>query len=121
MKNKIITIVLALGLIATISSCQDGLLNQTSTTEMPTSLFWETESDALTALNGAKANIRCLFNRDYYLDAMGEYVRARGNSFGASTQYGLAYKGLWEILPSGFGTGYDNMFQYCYEIGRAHV
>lgn len=114
MKNKTITIVLALGLIATISSCQDGLLNQTSTTEMPTSLFWETESDALTALNGAKANIRYLFNRDYYLDAMGEYVRARGNSFGASTQYGLAYKGLWEILPSGFGTGYDNMFKYCY-------
>ena len=89
------------GMIMTLSSCAD-LLNQEPTVDLPSSNYWKTESDAESALNGLVSDIRWLFNRDYYLDGMGEFVRVRGNSFlDSKGRDGRAYRGLWEISLSG--------------------
>ncbi|MDR0412479.1 MAG: RagB/SusD family nutrient uptake outer membrane protein [Dysgonamonadaceae bacterium] len=104
-------------------SCHDDLLNQPSRDELSSSEFWETTADAQYALDGAIADIRYLFSRDYYLDAMGEYVNVRGCYFqgtasneNASTalQRGAAYDGFYELWPFGYGYTFSNMYRYCY-------
>ena len=109
------------GMIMTLSSCAD-LLNQEPTVDLPSSNYWKTESDAESALNGLVSDIRWLFNRDYYLDGMGEFVRVRGNSFlDSKGRDGRAYRGLWEISPIGYGGGWSEMYRYCYGgINRAN-
>ena len=102
------------GLMMAFSSCAD-LLNQEPTVDLPATNYWKTESDAESALNGLVSDIRWLFNRDYYLDGMGEFVRVRGNSFlSEKGRDGRAYKGLWEINPVGYGGGWSEMYRYCY-------
>lgn len=87
------------GMMMLFSSCAD-LLNQEPTVDLPATNYWKTESDAESALNGLVSDIRWLFNRDYYLDGMGEFVRVRGNSFLSDKgRDGRAYRGLWEINP----------------------
>lgn len=112
---------LFVGLVLMFSSCAD-LLNQEPTVDIPSSNFWKTETDAEYALNGLVSDIRWLFNRDYYLDGMGEFVRVRGNSFlDGKGRDGRAYKGLWEISPIGYGGGWSEMYRYCYGgINRAN-
>ncbi|MCD8317581.1 MAG: RagB/SusD family nutrient uptake outer membrane protein [Paraprevotella sp.] len=99
-------------------SCSD-LLEQESTVDLPATDFWNTVNDAEYGLNGMVADIRHLFDRDYYLDGMGEFVRVRGNSFsadetGTDGRDGRAYRGLWKIRPIGYGGGWDEMYRYCY-------
>src|SRR5687768_2387163 len=58
-------------------ACRKGILDQDPTTELASAQFWKTEADATYALMGAYASIRPCFDRDYYFDGQGEYVRTR--------------------------------------------
>ncbi len=128
MKNKNIV---KTGLITAIiggsfflSSCRDDLLNQLSTSELASDLFWNTENDATYALNGAYAQIRGLFDRDYMFDGQGEYLRFRAS--GATNQStgdrAIAYRnGSYSNPGSATGSSYDNYFRYSYAgINRAN-
>jgi hypothetical protein len=110
-------------ILTLFSACRDDLLDQPSRDELSSSLFWKTINDAEYALDGAIADIRYLFSRDYYLDGMGEYVNVRGCYFqgtssneNASTalQRGAAYDGFYELNPQGYGSSFSNMYRYCY-------
>src|SRR5690606_33525233 len=60
------------------------------------------------------SSIRPLFDRDYYLDGHGEYVRTRGTSAtSGNLQRGDAYQGA-DYNPSGYGDGFDKMYRYLY-------
>src|SRR5437763_11311530 len=62
------------------SSCRKDLLQQDPTTDLAAAAFWKTEADATTALMGAYAAERPCFDRDYYFDGQGEYVRDRSGT-----------------------------------------
>ena len=57
-----------------LASCRDNLLEQEPTDALSSGKYWKTEADATSALAGVLSDTRYLFNRDYYLDGMGEYV-----------------------------------------------
>ena len=106
------------GLALLTSSCTKNLLDQQPTVDLPSSAFWNTEADATTALMGAYSAVRPLFDRDYYMDGQGEYFRTRNAS--SSTLAGLPNLRLGAAYnngsynPSGYGAGFDNMYQYLY-------
>ena len=108
--------------VLTLASCRQDLLEQDPTDQLSSSQYWKSESDAQSALAGLMSDTRYLFNRDYYLDGMGEYVKMRGNSFlDNNGNNGRAYMGRWDYLPWGFGGWFDNMFKYCYgAVNRAN-
>jgi hypothetical protein len=112
------------GTIFIFSSCREDLLDQPSRSELPASNFWTTLSDAEYALNGLTADVRYLFNRDYYLDGMGEFLKVRGttlSSNAATLVGGVAYRGFYELNPIGYGSSFDKMFEHCYGgINRAN-
>ncbi|MEI6141288.1 MAG: RagB/SusD family nutrient uptake outer membrane protein [Mariniphaga sp.] len=111
---KIFVISAFAGLTFFTSSCTKNLLQQTPTVDMASSQFWVTEADATTALMGAYSAVRPLFDRDYYLDGHGEYVRARGTSTtSGNLRLGDAYNG-GNYNPSGYGSGFDKMYSYLY-------
>ena len=111
---KIFVIFAFAGLTFFTSSCTKNLLQQTPTVDMASSQFWVTEADATTALMGAYSAVRPLFDRDYYLDGHGEYVRARGTSTtSGNLRLGDAYNG-GNYNPSGYGSGFDKMYSYLY-------
>ncbi|GAA4447410.1 RagB/SusD family nutrient uptake outer membrane protein [Ravibacter arvi] len=103
------------------TSCVNDLLNQEPTTELGANAFWKTEADATYALMGAYADIRPLFDRDYYLDGHGEYIRTRGTSaVDGNLQKGGAYHN-GNYNPSGYGAGFDKMYRYLYGgVNRAN-
>ncbi len=102
------------GVLLTASSCVKDLLEQDPTTELGASAFWKTEDDALFALNGAYSSVRPLFDRDYYLDGHGEYVRTRGTSAtNENLRLGDAYHN-GDYNPSGYGDNFDKMYRYLY-------
>lgn len=111
-----IFIVLAMaGLTLVPSACTDDLLDQQPTTELGKQAFWQTEADATTALMGAYAAVRPLFDRDYYFDGQGEYVRARSgtsSTVSGDLRRGDAYRA--DYNPSGYGDNFDNMYRYLY-------
>jgi hypothetical protein len=98
-------------------SCVDSLLNQQSTTELDSDAFWQTEADASYALYGAYADIRPLFDRDYYMDGLADYTKVRGTSTdGNNLRLGAAYNGA-NFNPSGwggYGGSFDKMYRYLY-------
>ena len=95
-------------------SCTKDLLKQQPTTELGASSFWKTEADATFALMGAYADIRPLFDRDYYFDGQGEYIRVRGTSTeSGNLQRGDAYNG-GDYNPSGYGDNFDKMYRFLY-------
>ncbi|GAB2788257.1 RagB/SusD family nutrient uptake outer membrane protein [Rhabdobacter roseus] len=103
------------------SSCQEDLLEQAPTTELGTNAFWKTEADATFALMGAYSSIRPLFDRDYYLDGHGEYVRTRGTSAtNENLRLGDAYHN-GNYNPSGYAGSFDKMYRYLYGgVNRAN-
>jgi starch-binding outer membrane protein, SusD/RagB family len=110
---KILIIPAIAGIMLT-GSCTKNLLDQQPTTDIGTESFWLTESDATTALIGAYAAVRPLFDRDYYLDGQGEYVRTRGTSTtSGNLQKGDAYNG-GDFNPNGYGDNFDKMYRYLY-------
>lgn len=106
---KIVVGSLVLGSAMFLNSCTKDLLDQDPTTNMDASQFWKTETDATIALMGAYSSVRPCFDRDYYYDGQGEYVRTRGTS----TSGGTAYNG-GDYNPSGYGDNFDNMFEALY-------
>lgn len=108
-------------LILMSGACTDDLLDQQPTTEMDAAAFWKTEADATTALMGAYADIRPLFDRDYYLDGHGEYIRVRGTSAtSGNLRLGDAYQGA-NFSPVGYGSGFDKYYRYLYGgVNRAN-
>lgn len=125
MNKKIFKIFLSatvlFGTSVLFTSCVDDLLDQQPTTELGAAAFWKTEADATTALMGAYSDIRPLFDRDYYLDGHGEYVRTRGTSAtSGNLQRGDAYQGA-NFNPSGYGAAFDKMYRYLYGgVNRAN-
>ena len=112
--SKILVFSLIIGLTLFNSSCTKDLLDQTPTTDMGASYFWKTEADATTALMGAYAAVRPLFDRDYYLDGHGDYVRVRGvSATNGNLQKGDAYQGA-NYNPTGYGAGFDKYYRYLY-------
>lgn len=120
--HSIIKISTIAALAVLFSSCAD-FLNQPSRVDLPSSAFWQDVNDAEYALNGAVADIRYLFDRDYYLDAMGEYVNVSGNVLqrtadnedpSEALKNGAAYDGFYELYPTGYGGQFSNMYRYCY-------
>lgn len=102
-------------------SCTKNLLEQQPTTELGSSAFWQTEDDATTALMGAYADVRPLFDRDYYLDGQSEYLRVRGTSTtSGNLQKGDAYNG-GNYNPSGYAGSFDKYYRYLYGgVNRAN-
>lgn len=117
MKNinpKLVTVTVLSGLLFFASACVHDLLEQEPTTEVATNVFWKTEEDATFALQGAYSSIRPLFDRDYYLDGHGEYVRTRGTSVtNNNLRLGDAYQG-GNFNPSGYAGSFDKMYRYLY-------
>lgn len=117
MKNissKILVFSLIVGLTLFNSSCTKDLLDQVPTTELGAAQFWQTEADATTALMGAYAAVRPLFDRDYYFDGHGEYTRVRGiSATSGNLQKGDAYHG-GDYNPTGYGDNFDKYYRYLY-------
>ena len=117
MKNissKILVFSLIAGLTLFNGSCTKDLLDQVPTTDLGAAAFWQTEADATTALMGAYSAIRPLFDRDYYFDGHGEYVRTRGTSTtNGNLRLGDAYNG-GNYTPSGYGASFDKYYRYLY-------
>lgn len=112
LKIKYLTLIAGIALLS--ASCSD-LLNQEPTTDLGSEQFWKSVNDAESALNGTKSDIRYLFNRDYYLDGMTEYVKVRGNVFSADkANDGRAYTGKYKMDPIGYGGQWAAMYRYCY-------
>ena len=116
--KKIISKILSVTILATVtlfaSSCVHDLLEQEPTTELGANVFWKTEDDALFALQGVYSSVRPLFDRDYYLDGHGEYVRTRGTSVtNNNLRLGDAYQG-GNFNPSGYAGSFDKMYRYLY-------
>jgi starch-binding outer membrane protein, SusD/RagB family len=111
---KLLLIPVLAGLIFSLGACKDDLLDQLPTTDLALSAFWQTEEDATFALHGAYAAVRPLFDRDYYLDGHGEYVRARGTSAtNGNLRLGDAYQGA-NYNPTGYAASFDKMYRYLY-------
>ena len=119
--NSIISVIALSCLVFITSACVEDLLEQQPTTEVGASVFWKTEEDATFALQGAYSSIRPLFDRDYYLDGHGEYVRTRGTSAtNGNLRLGDAYQGA-NYNPTGYAASFDKMYRYLYGgVNRAN-
>ncbi|WP_187262024.1 RagB/SusD family nutrient uptake outer membrane protein [Pontibacter beigongshangensis] len=114
-KSKLLIVPVLAAMVLGHSSCKDDLLDQQPTTELGAVAFWKTQEDATFALHGAYAAIRPLFDRDYYFDGQGEYVRIRGNSASTSgtLRLGAAYT-YGNFRPTGYGSSFDDMYRFLY-------
>lgn len=115
-KLHIQLLAIAAGWCVLATSCVKNLLDQLPTTELAETEFWKTENDAKIAIMGAYADVRPLFDREYYWDGLAEFQRTRGTSASSDLQKGNAYPtGNWNpASPAGGGERYDNMFRYLY-------
>lgn len=98
------------------SSCRKNLLDQDPTVDLGANAFWKTEADATYALMGVYSSIRPCFDRDYYFDGQGEYVRTRSSTLSTvdgNLRQGDAYRN-GGYNPSGYGGGFDRMYRYLY-------
>ncbi|MDR1895214.1 MAG: RagB/SusD family nutrient uptake outer membrane protein [Prevotellaceae bacterium] len=113
-----------IGIPALFNSCMDDLLNQPDHNKLSDYYFWTTTADAEYALNGTAGDIRYLFNRDYYFDGLGEFLRVRGNTLTANSatlQGGLAYRGFYSLYPTNGSSSFDKMYESCFGgINRAN-
>ena len=100
------------------TSCRKNLLDQPATVNPSPATFWLTESDATSALYGLYSAVRPCFDRDYYFDGQGEFMRNRGNSSTAGNlRLGDAYQSSSTanmFTPTGYGQYFDNMYKYLY-------
>ena len=102
------------GLVFVVGGCKEDLLVQEPTTELGANAFWKTEDDALIGLYGAYADVRPLFDRDYYFSGQGEFTRVRGTSAtNNNLQRGDAYQGA-NFNPVDYGNNFDKYYRYLY-------
>src|SRR5205085_7415153 len=120
--SKIIVVLFA-GTLMTLASCRKNLLTADPTSELPANVFWKTEADATSALMGCYASIMPLFDRDYYFDGQGEYVRDRSGTNSTTSgnlRLGDAYNNA-NYNPTGYGAAFDKMWRYLYGgVNRAN-
>ena len=109
--KKIFTIILMSSVLA---SCSDLLYND-STTELGADEFWKTLDDAEYALNGVYTAARDVFDRDYYWDGHGDYLRAKTGSMSITDGYSRGYVGgrFDAIRRTDSATNY---FRYLYAL-----
>ncbi len=119
--NTVITIFLFTVIASLSTSCRKNLLKRDPTTELPASSFWKTEADATSALMGAYAAVRPVFDRDYYFEGQSEYTRVRGTSTtSGNLRLGDAYNG-GNYNPSGYASSFDKYYRYLYgAVNRAN-
>lgn len=121
-KSAFYILAFSTSIIFTVTSCQKDLLNQMPTTAVPASSYWNTENDALYALYGAYNAIRPVFDRDYYFDGLGEYVRTRNDNnstVDGDLNHGDAYRDNWTD-PSNY-SNFDKMYRALYGgVNRAN-
>lgn len=67
-------VILMLGSVL-LSSCRKDLLDQKSTVNLPSAIYWQTEADATSALMGVYNAFRASFDRDYHFEGHGEFVK----------------------------------------------
>ncbi|WP_019540177.1 RagB/SusD family nutrient uptake outer membrane protein [Proteiniphilum acetatigenes] len=91
-------------------SCNDDFLNRQPTTELGAAAFWQTTDDATTALMGAYADVRSLFEWDLWWDGQGEYQRVL-NTTAIVRSDGFTNG---NFNPSGYGGSFDSMYRYLY-------
>jgi len=103
------------------TACVKDLLDRRPTVELDENAFWQDLDDAEYALMGLYSSVRPLFDRDYYLDGHGEYVRTRGTSAtNGNLRLGDAYQGA-NYNPTGYGGSFDKMYRYLYGgVNRAN-
>ena len=103
------------------TSCRKDLLEQEPTTDLAAAQFWTTEADATTALLGAYASTRPVFDRDYYFEGHGEYTRVRGTSAtNGNLRLGDAYHN-GNYNPTGYAASFDKYYRYLYgAVNRAN-
>lgn len=122
--NKILYVGITFITTTFSSSCIDNLLNQLPDGEVASEVYWKTEDDAEYALNGAYAQARYIFCRDYMFDGNTEYFRWRDNgSVGASTgDRAIAYRnGSYKNPSSEYGDNFDYYYRYAFAaINRAN-
>lgn len=126
-RNQLVSIkpvlILLVGCMLLQTACRKDLLDQDPTSEIQIIQYWKTEADATYALMGAYASIRPCFDRDYYFDGQGEYVRDRSGTNSATNnnlRLGDAYYN-GNYNPSGYGAAFDKMFRYLYgAVNRAN-
>ncbi|MCQ2184300.1 MAG: RagB/SusD family nutrient uptake outer membrane protein [Bacteroidales bacterium] len=92
MKKALYIIMLAAATAAVTSSCAD-LLEMKSTYELSADQYWKTVEDAETALSGVYASARMVFDREYYWDGHGDYLRAKTGTMSMTPGYSLGYAG----------------------------
>ncbi|GHN02539.1 hypothetical protein WSM22_40280 [Cytophagales bacterium WSM2-2] len=107
--SRVTAVLVFMAVIQLLTACSN-LLDQPSTTEVPTNQFWHTETDATIALMGAYSAVRPCFDRDYYFDGHGEFVLMNFNSLAASNPY----NGCTFTTPIGYGASFDNYYKYLY-------
>lgn len=112
---KILVISAIAGLAYIASSCTRNLLDQEPTVELASAAFWNNETDASSALNGAYSAVRAVFDRDYYFDGQGEYYRTRTTNIDGDITKNLgAPYGGGNFNPSGYGGSFDTYYRYLY-------
>lgn len=109
-------------IILFITACQKNLLNQNPTVDLYADAFWKTEEDATFALMGAYGDIRYLFDRDYYFEGHGEYVKHRGHTNSTTLlRNGMAFSAPYSWSPSGYGNLHDIYYKSLYlGVNRAN-
>ncbi|MEO5995893.1 MAG: RagB/SusD family nutrient uptake outer membrane protein [Chitinophagaceae bacterium] len=114
LSSKIWIIAVLTAMVIVPGSCKKSLLMQEPTTDLAAGDFLKTEADASYALNGAYAAVRPVFDRDYYFDGQGEYIRCRGTSAtNGNLRLGDAYHN-GNYNPTGYGGSFDKMYRYLY-------
>jgi starch-binding outer membrane protein, SusD/RagB family len=121
--STLLAITVLAGCMILQSSCRKDLLDQETTIEVPLNQYWRTEADATYALMGLYASTRPCFDRDYYFDGQGEYLRdrnANNSTTSGNLRLGDAYNN-GNYNPSGYGSSFDKMFRYLYgAVNRAN-
>lgn len=101
-------------IILSMASCADSL-SLDSTTELEEKKFWKTIDDAEYALNGVYASARLVFDRDYYWDGHGDYLRAKTGAMSITSGYSSGYVGCRFDAIRRTETAY-NYYRYLYGL-----
>jgi hypothetical protein len=114
--NNILAIIVLGSTLLLQTSCRKDLLDQEPDGSLPIDAFWKSETDATYGLMGAYSSIRPCFDRDYYFDGQGEYMRVRSSTLSTTDgnlRLGDAYRN-GGYNPSGYGNGFERMYRYLY-------
>lgn len=125
--NKFLIRFLIAALILSAFSCTKDLLDQRATTEVDGKAYWQTEADAEGGVIAMYSAVKNVFNKDYFYDGQGDFVRVRAVSSISSSgtvSNGGAYwtnNANGHFTPNGYGSAFDNMFRALYGgVNRAN-